>query len=73
MKNKKKISDFLINEKISLNEKQHVMVLCSGKSVLWVIGKRIDNRFKINENTSSVIEIRLETIKPEDCQGFSEE
>jgi len=48
---RKKISDFLIDHKISLSEKEKIWLLISGEDIVWVIGKRIDNRYKITPNT----------------------
>ena len=57
MQHKKKLSDFMIDEKIPLNLKKHVLLLTSGKNVVWVIGHRIDDRFKISEKTMNVYKI----------------
>ncbi len=57
MKNKKKVSDFLIDEKINLFEKEKTQVLLSGNQIVWVVGKRIDDRFKITEKTTNILEI----------------
>jgi tRNA(Ile)-lysidine synthase len=59
MRKKKKISDFLIDEKCNLLEKKEIMLLFSDNEVVWVIGKRIDNRYKINKNTKEVLLIEL--------------
>lgn len=57
MKNKKKLSDFLIDEKIDRFEKENVQVLLSGNQIVWVIGLRIDDRFKITAETRRILEI----------------
>jgi tRNA(Ile)-lysidine synthase len=59
MKKSKKISDFLIDEKIPLTLKGNVYVLVSGDQIAWVVGHRIDDRFKIQPYTSDVLELRL--------------
>jgi len=47
----KKVSDFLIDQKIPLNEKENIYVLVSGNDIVWVVGIRIDNRYKITSQT----------------------
>ncbi len=61
MRHKKKMSDFMIDEKIPLNLKDNLMVLCSGKEIAWVIGHRIDNRFKVTDTTHDIFEITRKT------------
>lgn len=51
MKHKKKLSDFMIDEKIPLNLKKQVLVLISDNNLVWVIGHRIDDRYKISKET----------------------
>jgi tRNA(Ile)-lysidine synthase len=62
MKGKKKISDFLIDLKIPLNLKQRVKVLVSGEMIAWVIGYRIDERFRIHDKTEKILSIRRQNL-----------
>jgi len=59
MQGEKKLSDFMIDNKIPLNLKDRVYVMVSGKDIIWVIGHRIDDRYKITEQTKSTLNIRL--------------
>ena len=58
MKGKKLVSDFLTDQKKSVSEKAQQHVLCSGNEVVWVIGGRIDNRFRVDDGTKRVVIVR---------------
>lgn len=51
MSHMKKISDFLIDLKVPVTSKEKVLLLLAGADVVWVMGYRIDNRFRITGNT----------------------
>ncbi len=55
MSKRKKISDFLIDKKVNRFEKEMTYVLLSGKDIVCILGHRIDDRFKITEDTVSVL------------------
>ncbi len=61
MKTKKKISDFLIDIKKSRIEKDKILVLESGGKIAWIIGERIDNRFRIKPSTERALIIKTNT------------
>lgn len=55
----KKVSDFFIDEKYSIPEKENAWILASGNQPAWIVGKRMDERFKITSTTKNIIRIRL--------------
>ncbi len=59
MDGNKKVSDFLIDKKISVDKKEAVYVLCSGENIAWVVGYRIDERFKIEKNSKRCYCVRM--------------
>lgn len=59
----KKVSDFFIDEKIPLHEKENTWLLCSGKKIVWIMGRRIDNRFKITPETKNILKIEIRKAK----------
>ena len=59
MKQHKKLSDFLIDQKVSRLEKESVYVLLSGDAIAWVIGYRLDHRYRITADTRRVYEVKL--------------
>ena len=46
MKGKKKLSDYFVDNKFSLIEKKRCFVLCSNNDIVWIVGHRIDERYK---------------------------
>ncbi|ESU24731.1 tilS protein [Flavobacterium enshiense DK69] len=56
---KKKLSKYFKDEKFSLIEKENTWLLCSENQVVWVVGKRADRRFSVNEKTQTIIKIEL--------------
>lgn len=56
----KKLSDFFIDEKYSIPDKENAWILASGNRVVWIVGKRLDDRFKITSKTKRILRIRLQ-------------
>ena len=57
MKNFKKISDILIDNKINRFEKKNKYILCSNDKIIWLCGLKLDERFKITSKTKSFAEL----------------
>lgn len=59
MRGKKKLSKYFKDEKMSLLEKEQTWLLCSDNEIVWIIGKRLDNRYKATEKSTTIIKVEL--------------
>jgi tRNA(Ile)-lysidine synthase len=55
MDHKKKLSDFFIDQKVSLADKEKITILESGNEIVWVVGYRVDDRYKIPKNSKTTM------------------
>ncbi|MDD3737887.1 MAG: tRNA lysidine(34) synthetase TilS [Lentimicrobiaceae bacterium] len=55
-KNFKKLSDFFIDNKLSLFEKEEILLLTSGDDIAWIIGMRTDERYRVTHETEKVLQ-----------------
>lgn len=60
MKGQKKVSDYLTDKKFSLFEKEKQYVACSEGKIVWLIGERTDDRFKITEKTEKALILKIQ-------------
>jgi tRNA(Ile)-lysidine synthase len=59
MQGKKKLSKYFKDEKFSIIDKENTWVLCSDNQIVWVVGHRMDNRFKITSKTKHIVQLTL--------------
>jgi tRNA(Ile)-lysidine synthase len=60
MKGTKKLSDYFPDRRFSLIDKENVWLLCNATGeIVWIIGERSDNRFRISETTTDILKIEL--------------
>jgi tRNA(Ile)-lysidine synthase len=56
MKGHKKLSDFFIDNKLSIFEKEKIWLICSGNKIVWIINHRMDEHFKISPKTKKIVQ-----------------
>ena len=60
MNGKKKVSKYLKDKKISIYDKDKVLILETSKNkIIWVVGMRLDDRFSVTDNTKEITKIKL--------------
>ena len=57
MKGKKKLSDFFIDQKLSLFEKENTWLLTNNQDIIWVVNQQLDDRYKISNSTKKIIKV----------------
>lgn len=60
MKGKKNVSDYLTDRKFTLFQKEHQYVACQGDKIVWLIGERIDNAYRIDTDSKRAVIVRQE-------------
>lgn len=59
MKGRKKLSDYFSDRKFSLSDKENSWLLCSGKDIIWLVGERTDDRFRIDLTTKEAFVVKF--------------
>lgn len=54
-----KLKDYLINEKIPAEDRDRLWLLCDGQEIIWIIGYRISEAYKIDDNTERILQIEV--------------
>ncbi len=62
----KKLRRYLIDEKIPEEERDRILLAADGENILWVIGRRMSEAYKVTEETKQILEIRA--VFPEDSE-----
>lgn len=55
----KKLKAFFIDQKIPKEERDEILLLADGKHIMWVVGERISEAYKIDENTKNILMVKL--------------
>ena len=58
MRGRKKLSDFFADQKMTRWEKSQQLLLCAGDSIIWVVGRRGDDRFRVEETTKIIFSVK---------------
>jgi len=59
MKGRKKIKDYLIDEKVPRAQRDEIMLIADADSVVWIEKKRLSERVKITSKTRNILEVRI--------------
>lgn len=59
MKGRKKLSDYFSDNKFSLADKENCWLLCSGQNIMWIVGERADNRFRLDLTTKCAFVVKF--------------
>ena len=59
MKGRKKLSKYFKDEKLSLIEKENALVMYSGDAVVWIVGRRADQRFIATQNSTKILKLSI--------------
>ena len=62
MDGRKKVSDYLVDAKVPMPDKKRQFVLISGDDIVWLVGRRIDDRYRVTDTTETVLKVTREII-----------
>lgn len=63
MNQKKKLSDYFIDKKWSVHQKNKKLLLMNGEDIVWILGDRLDHRYRITGHTTSVLKMKWEVYE----------
>lgn len=63
MNNNKKLKDFFIDEKVDRNLRDKIPLIISNDEIIWIVGHRVSNDFKLDKTTNNILKIEVENDK----------
>ena len=57
--NRKPLQDYLVNEKVAKDTRDQIALLACGSHILWVVGKRISEYYKVTKETKTVLKVQV--------------
>lgn len=60
---KKKLQDFFVDEKVPRDERDAIPLIVSGEDIVWVVGYRGDERFRVTDETKKVLKLEVKKLK----------
>ena len=62
MTGREKVSDCLSDAKVAVPERQRKVVLIGGDGIVWLVGRRSDDRYRLTHDTENVVRITKEIV-----------
>ncbi len=59
MKGYKKLSDFMTDRKVPAKDRKHVLVVCDGKEIVWIVGYQISEKYKLTADTNHYWKVQV--------------
>jgi tRNA(Ile)-lysidine synthase len=63
---RQKLKQYFVNNKLNRFEKEACILVCSGEDIVWIIGHRMDERYKVNQETSEICVIQYDDQESRD-------
>jgi tRNA(Ile)-lysidine synthase len=60
---RKKLQDYFVDEKVPRDERDRIPLIISGEDIVWIVGYRGDERFKVTEETKKILRLEARKIK----------
>jgi tRNA(Ile)-lysidine synthase len=60
---RKKLQDFFVDQKVPRDERNRIPLIVSGDDIIWIVGYRADDRFKVTEKTTRVVKLEVKKVR----------